>query len=111
MSLVDLIGSFAPQSANPPLATYNGQAFSVMRTSAGTYLLKFFEPFVELCGGSAQIQLHTPVNVKAVIGDFTPASDGVTASLLIYNMSATIPQDIAPDPQNRILFHLLLRSD
>ena len=109
--LVEISGSFSPQGTSPPLAAHNGQEFMVQRLDVGMYLLTFYQPFGALLGGSAQLQLHTPILAGAVLGDFKAWTASRLATLVIVAMGSSGALDIAADKNNTILFHFIFKRN
>lgn len=97
---VEIVGSFAPDTANPPTTLY-GKGFTVARSSQGVYTLTFDRVYPKLISAIATIQLASATARFAQIGTYTAAA----GTLVISNLDATgTAQDIAANANNRVNF-------
>ena len=101
-----VVGSFAPDTANPP-TDLKGAGFTVVRTSQGLFTVTFDQVFPDFVAFDAHLQHVTAAARYAQVGIYTAASK--TLQIRVVDGSGNV-QDVAADAASRVNFVAWVRS-
>src|SRR5215831_16958580 len=112
--LIILAGSFLPNGGSQPVTTgfTNSQEFfSITRTGAGAFLIKFVESYAQLVSKWADISLTGVLDLKPQWGAYTAATWApfVNAQIVLNILAVATPTDIAANAANRVSFGFIFR--
>lgn len=105
-SLVSICGSFAPNNTSNPVAADNrGSGFTVVRSSAGLFLITFETAYPDYRGFTASLQLPSAgagQDQFVQVGQYDATAK--TLQIRVYDISGTAVADVGPDANTRISF-------
>jgi len=103
---VQIQGSFAPDTANPPTAIVGAGVESVVRTAQGVFTVTLRDVWNQCDSAMATLQLNAAAARSIQVGAINLALRTVVIRVID---AAGAEQDVAANANNRINFELIMR--
>ena len=107
--IIDIKGSFAPNSDATAVTATAGTGWSAARTSIGLFTVTLDDRYPEIVSVMATAQTAAEADTKAVVGDIVDGSSAAN-SVQIRWITTTSAVDVTADDNNRINFCITVRN-